>query len=189
MNPKPFVLLALGAALLSPSASAQIDLGLSADIRLGRTPPPPPPEVVVIESVPPPGPPSWARSRLFHRSREYYYYPAADVYYRPADRTWFYLDGGGWRFAGNLPPTVHVEFDRSVRVTLATDRPYEYNEKVRAYYPRDYFISRVRIKDRPGQPWDRHRDDRRDDHRRDDNRRDDDRRDNDRDHDRGRNHD
>lgn len=178
MNSKSFVLLALGSTLLglvAPLASAA-DVNIYADIRLGRAAPPPPPEVVVIQDSRPPGPPPWARSRMFRRSREYYYYPAADVYYRPTDRTWFYLDGGAWRIGHNLPPSVHVDFGRSVLVTMASDRPYEYAEKVRAYYPRDYFVSRVRIKERPGQSWDRDRDD----HRRDDDRRDHDRRDNDR---------
>jgi hypothetical protein len=180
MNTKPWVLIFLAAALLAPGAFAQkIDLGISADIRLGRVAPPPPPEVVVVQGDHPSGPPPWSRGRFYQRSREYYYYPADDVYYRPSDHTWFYLEGRGWRSARSLPPGVRVDFDRSVMVTIPTDRPYEYHEKVRAYYPRDYFVSRVRIKERD------HRDDRRDDHRddrRDDRRRDDDHRDDDRDH-------
>lgn len=170
MNTKTFVgLLAVGAALLAPTARAQVDLAISADIRLGRTPPPPPPEVVVIDNSPPPGPPPWASAYGFRRNREYYYYPAADVYYRPADHMWFYLDGRTWRVDVNLPTSIRIEFDHCVPVTLRTDRPYDYAEKIRAYYPRDYFVTRVRLKERPGRP--EHRDhDRGDDHEDDRNR-------------------
>ena len=62
------LLILIGATLL-PSARAGIDIGVTAEIRLGRALPPPPPEVVVIEEAGPPGPPPWAPGRVFRRNR------------------------------------------------------------------------------------------------------------------------
>ncbi len=151
MKTKLLLLLCLSVALLAP-ARAQIDINLSAEIRLGRALPPPPPEVVIIEESGPSGPPPWAPAHGYRRNHDYYYYPGADVYFRPADRTWFYLDGGNWRFGINLPTTIRVDFDRSVSLTMESDRPYEFHEKVRTYYPGDYFVKRVRVKEKGGKP-------------------------------------
>jgi hypothetical protein len=150
MKTKLLVLFALGATLV-PVARA-IDVNISAEIRLGKAMPPPPPEVVIVEDSRPPGPPPWAPAHGFRRNHDYYYYPAADVYYRPADRTWFYLDGGDWRFGVNLPSSIHVDFDRSVSLSMETDRPFQFHEKVRTYYPRDYFVTKVRVKEKGGKP-------------------------------------
>lgn len=98
-------LLRLAAALLLLAASAAVaralDGSLSAEIRLGRALPPAPPVVEVVEPVGPKGPPPWAPAHGFRRNRDYYYYPDARVYYRPSDRTWFFLDGGT---PGESPP-------------------------------------------------------------------------------------
>jgi hypothetical protein len=144
------VYLILGAALVS--AARAIDVGISAEIRLGKAPPPPPPEVIIVEDNRPPGPPPWAPAHGFRRNQDYYYYPAADVYYRPADRMWFYMDGGDWRVGVNLPASIRVDFDRSVSLTMETERPFEFHEKVRTYYPRDYFVTKVRVKEKGGKP-------------------------------------
>jgi len=138
-------------ALLAP-AQAQIDVTLSAEIRLGRALPPPPPEVVIIEESGPSGPPPWAPAHGIRRNRGYYYYPGADVYFRPEDRMWFYLDGSNWRFGVSLPTSIRVDFDRSVSLTMDTEQPYQFHEKVRTYYPGDYFVKRVRVKEKNGKP-------------------------------------
>lgn len=151
MNTRMFLLLGLGVALLTP-AHAVLDISLSAEIRLGRALPPPPPEVIVIEESAPPGPPPWAPAAGFRRNHDYYYYPGADVYFRPADRTWFYLDGGNWSFGVSLPASIRVDFDRSVSITMESDKPYEFHDKVRNYYPGDYFVKRVRVKEKGGKP-------------------------------------
>ncbi len=151
MKTKLLVLLSLGVALLVP-ARAQLDVAISAEIRLGKALPPPPPEVIIVEETGPKGPPPWAPAHGYRRNHDYYYYPGADVYYRPADRTWFYLDGRDWRFNVNLPTTIHVDFDRSVSLTMESDRPYQFHDKVRGYYPRDYFVSKVRVKEKGGKP-------------------------------------
>ena len=151
MNTRLLLLVGLGAALLAP-AQADLAVTLSAEIRLGKALPPPPPEVIVVEESGPPGPPPWAPAHGFRRNRDYYYYPGADVYYRPADRTWFYLDGGNWSFGVSLPTSIRVDFDRSVSLTMESDRPYEFHDKVRNYYPPDYFVKKVRVKERGGKP-------------------------------------
>ncbi|HEY0864539.1 MAG TPA: hypothetical protein VGD97_10585 [Lacunisphaera sp.] len=151
MKAQLLLLPCLGLALLTP-ARAQLDVSLSAEIRLGRVLPPPPPEVVIIEESGPSGPPPWAPAHGFRRNRAYYYYPGADVYYRPADRAWFYLDGGTWRVGVSLPTSIRVDFDRCVSLTMETERPYEFHDKVRAYYPGDYFVRKVRVKEKGGRP-------------------------------------
>lgn len=155
MNSRRF--LSLPAALLGvalglgwvSSASAYGDVAISAEIRLGRALPPPPPEVVVIENVAPPGPPPWAPAHGLRRNRVYYYYPASGVYFRPADRAWFYLEGGSWRLGVALPDSVAIDFGYSVRLTMETDRPYDYHSHVVTYYPQVYFGTRVRLKGEP----------------------------------------
>jgi len=147
MKTSPLLLLCLGAALLTP-AHADLDIGISAEIRLGRALPPPPPEVIVVEESGPPGPPPWAPAH--GRGRAYYYYPGDNVYYRPADRVWFYLDGGSWRFGSSLPPGVRVDFHRSVALELEGDQPFHFHDRVRSHYPSDYFVTKVRVKEKGG---------------------------------------
>lgn len=139
-------LLLVGLALL-PGAAFAFDVALSAEIRLGRVLPPPPPEVIVVEPMGPSGPPPWAPAHGFRRNRDYYYYPDAAVYFRPSDRTWFYLDGGNWRIGAELPSAIRVNFDQSVALTMETDKPFEFHRNVTSYYPSSYF-KKVKIKSR-----------------------------------------
>ncbi len=145
MNSKSILLVVLVAASVVPAARAGVAVDITANIRLGRALPPPPPEVVVVERIGPPGPPPWVRTHWYHRSYAYYYYPGADVYYRPADHVWFYLDGGAWRFGARLPDHIRLDFGRAVSLTLESDRPYLFHERVVAYYPPNYF-SRVKFR-------------------------------------------
>lgn len=164
MNTKTFVLLGLVVASLSPAAKADLDIGVSAEIRLGRALPPAPPEVVIVEEVGPGGPPPWAKTRWYRRNHAYYYYPGGDVYYRPADRQWFYLEGSNWRFGTRLPDHIRLDFGRSVFLNLESDRPYVYHNDVVRYYPGHYF-TKVKIKSAPNHASDRAEDRR--DHARD----------------------
>jgi hypothetical protein len=148
---KPRCLLLAGAAVFlagSAATSRAVDVSLQAEIRLGRALPPAPPIVEIIEPVGPKGPPPWAPAHGFRRNRDYYYYPDARVYYRPADRQWFYLEGGAWRVGAQLPASVGIDFGRSVTLTMETDRPFEQHAHVVTYYPANYF-SKVKIKGRP----------------------------------------
>jgi hypothetical protein len=145
MNLKTTLFLCLATASLVPAVRAEINVDISADIRLGRSLPPPPPDVVVVEEVGPPGPPPWSQGHWYRRSFAYYYYPGYDVYFRPADRVWFYLDGGNWRIGAQLPPNIRVDFGRAVSLKLESDRPYVYHQKVVTYYPANYF-AKVKFK-------------------------------------------
>lgn len=158
---KSILLLSVAAAGFLPAARADLDVGITAEIRLGRALPPPPPEVVVVEEIGPPGPPPWAARHWYRRNHAYYYYPGCDVYYRPADRVWFYLDGGAWRIGARLPGSIRVDFDHAVSLNIESDRPYIYHERVVTYYPSNYF-SRVKIKSRHDNRRDDDRDDRED---------------------------
>lgn len=158
MNSYRLLFSLLGAALI-PAAHAGVDLSISADIRLGHTPPPPPPQVVVVEQTGPHGPPPWAPGHWYRRNRAYYYYPGCNVYYRPGDHMWFYLEGSNWRAGVQLPSIITIDFSRSVSLTMETDRPYVYHDKVVAYYPSGYF-AKVKIKDdNRGSHFDDRRDD------------------------------
>lgn len=150
MNSYRLLISLLGVALI-PVAHAGVDLSISADIRLGNVPPPPPPQVVVIEQIGPPGPPPWAPGHWYRRNRAYYYYPGCNVYYRPADRMWFYLEGSNWRAGVQLPSSISIDFGHSVSLTMETDRPYIHHERVVAYYPAGYF-TKVKIKGRDNGP-------------------------------------
>jgi hypothetical protein len=124
------------------------NISINADIRLGRQPPPPPPAVVVVvEDTRPRGQLVWERRSWYQRNQSYMYYPGYDVYYRPSDRLWFYSDRGQWRSARNLPEYVRIDFDRSVTLTMATDRPYQFHQQVTASYPANYFGTKVRLRD------------------------------------------
>lgn len=145
MNAKKLLLLVpLAVAAIASGAEVSVSL----DIHLGKVLPPPPPEVIVIERATPPGPPPWAPASGFRRNRAYYYYPDADVYFRPADRVWFYLEGREWRFGASLPTSLQVDFDHSVPLVMETDRPYLFHDQIRVYYPVDYFVTKVKVKEK-----------------------------------------
>ncbi len=156
------LLLPLAATSLSHAA---IDAAVSVDIRLGKILPPPPPEVIVIRESAPKGPPPWAPAHGFRRHHVYYYYPGTNVYFRPEDRVWFYLEGRDWRFGPSLPTNLRVDFDHSVSLTMDADKPHQFHDKVQAYYPADYFGSVVRVKEKDSKPdkTDREKADRADD--------------------------
>jgi hypothetical protein len=140
---------------LAVPARAELDVAVSAEIRLGKVPPPMPPAIEIVDDAArPKGPPPWAPAHGFRRNRGYYYYPGADVYYRPADRMWFFLDGGSWRLGAELPSSIRVDFERSVSLEMETDKPFEHHSKVASYYPSDYF-AHVKIKGAKGKNKDR----------------------------------
>jgi hypothetical protein len=143
-----WIVLVVAFAGLPLAHGAEVNVAL--EIRLGKVPPPPPPEVIVIEQVAPSGPPPWAPARGFRRNHAYYYYPGADVYFRPSDRVWFYLERGEWRFGGSLPVNLQVDFARSVSLQMESDQPYRFHNDVRSHYPADYFVTRVRVKEKSG---------------------------------------
>lgn len=145
------VLLTVALAMSGATAARAdplLDVNLSAEIRLGRRPPPPPPPVVVVIAEPAGrGPAPWERAHWYQRNQGYYYYPGGDVYYRPGDHVWFYQERGEWRSTRNLPEFVRVDFNRSITLTMATDRPYIYHQQVVTRYPSNYFGARVRLRD------------------------------------------
>lgn len=151
-------------AAVGLNVRADVDIALTADIRLGRAVAPPPPHIEIVDIAVPPGTPPWERRSWFHHERLYYFYPEAAVYYRPVDRMWFYLDGGVWRFGIELPASITLDLGHCVGVTMWTDRPFDHHRDVIRYYPPAYF-RHVRVqapppeRDRPrGHEGDRGRD-------------------------------
>ncbi|MBI2511439.1 MAG: hypothetical protein HYV96_05635 [Opitutae bacterium] len=149
------LLLTAASVAMFATARADLDVSISADIRLGRALPPPPPEIEIVDLPAPKGPPPWARHGWFTRERVYYFYPEAEVYYRPTDRMWFYADHGAWRTSIELPVWVRVDLGHNVQLTMTTDRPFERHRDVVVYYPRSYF-THVRIKGPPPGHDERH---------------------------------
>ena len=162
MKTKLFIFALTVAAFGASNAWADgLDINLSGEIRLGRRLPPPPPQIeVVVSDTGSTGPAPWEHGRWYQRPQAYYYYPGADVYFRASDRVWFYQERGQWRSGRNLPEFVVVDFNRSVALTMATDRPYSFHQHVVTRYPRNYFDTRVRIRDEDRHDRDDHGHDR-----------------------------
>jgi hypothetical protein len=75
--------------------------------------------------------------RVHHH--KYVYYPAQQVYYAPANRAWFWLNGGTWHVGAHLPVRYHgYRQHQGIPVTLGTSRPY---------------IQHVYVDKRYGRPW------------------------------------
>ena len=66
----------------------------------------------------------------------YMYYPSHQVYYEPASTTWFWLDGGNWRFGSSLPVYYQQYTRGGVWVDLEDDRPYHRHDYVVRHYGR-----------------------------------------------------
>ena len=66
----------------------------------------------------------------------YMYYPSHQVYYEPASTTWFWLDGGNWRFGSRLPVYYQQYTRGGVWVDLEDDRPYHRHDYVVRHYGR-----------------------------------------------------
>jgi hypothetical protein len=146
MNPKLLCLLSLCVVAGFPAARAEVSGSVSVEICIGKALPPPPSAVVIVDAPERHGPPPWAPSHWLSPKRAYYYYPDCYVYCRPPDRIWFYRDGNEWRAGAGLPGRIDFDLRHSVALTMETDRPYIYHEKVVTYYAPDYF-QRVKIKE------------------------------------------
>lgn len=138
-------LMLAGALAGASAAMADVSVSVSAEIRVGKVAPPPPPLIEIVDAPQPKGPPPWAPAHGLRRNRDYYFYPACHVYYRPADRMWFFLDGGDWKAGVQLPTSLQIDFSHSVKLTMETDQPYAHHKDVVVLYPRDYF-AKVKIK-------------------------------------------
>src|SRR5262245_39405770 len=79
-------------------------------------------------------PPPWAPAYGYHKKHHhavkysYVYYPAAQVYYNPVRRVYYYPYSGGWRSGVVLPPTISL--GNSVNISLGGPVPYVYHPTV-----------------------------------------------------------
>ena len=141
-------LAAISASIAGAALPPLPNISINADIRLGRQAPPPPPAVIVVQAdTTPRGGFAWERHSWYQRNQSYLYYPGYDVYYRSSDHMWFYSDRGQWRSNRNLPDGIRIDFNRSVTLNMATDRPYQFHQQVSTSYPSNYFGTRVRLRD------------------------------------------
>ena len=75
------------------------------------------------------GPPPWAPAhghRAKHAKHAYLFFPSVGVYVNVNAGTYFYMSGGSWTVAAQLPPTIVLGSHDFVRLELATDKPYLY---------------------------------------------------------------
>ncbi|MFZ6641836.1 hypothetical protein ACO0LL_19005 [Undibacterium sp. TC4M20W] len=117
-------LLSAASALLICAATANTALAHDAYVRDYRWHPAPPVHQVV-------------------RSYNYVYYPSQQVYYAPAQRNWYWANGGAWQSGSRLPYGVNVDMRiGGVPVVLSSPRPY---------------VEHVYVEQNYGRPWrDRH---------------------------------
>ncbi|PPE74457.1 hypothetical protein C3942_06730 [Solimonas fluminis] len=81
-------------------------------------------------------PPDWAPAHGYRAKHRYMYYPSHQIYYEPASTTWFWLDGGNWRFGASLPVYYQQYTRGGVWVDLDEDRPYHQHDYVVRHYGR-----------------------------------------------------
>jgi len=79
-------------------------------------------------------PPDWAPAHGYRAKHRYMYYPSHQIYYEPASTTWFWLDGGNWRFGASLPVYYQQYTRGGVWVDLDDDRPYHRHDYVVRHY-------------------------------------------------------
>jgi hypothetical protein len=67
-------------------------------------------------------------------SYRYYYYPRKQVYFDPANRTYFYLRGNRWEGSPTLPAQIREPLGDHVIIETDTDSPYTYHKQVLHMY-------------------------------------------------------
>lgn len=81
------------------------------------------------------GPPPHAPAHGYRAKYGYHYYPAAYVYYDTQKKIYFFLEGGKWIVAADLPAEVRVRLGDFVTIQLETDRPYTHFAEHLTMYP------------------------------------------------------
>ncbi len=72
-------------------------------------------------------------------SYSYVYYPAAQVYYAPSARTWYWNDGYAWRAGYALPYGLNIDFRLGgIPISLRSALPYREHHYVDSYYGRPW---------------------------------------------------
>lgn len=72
-------------------------------------------------------------------SYSYVYYPAAQVYYAPMARTWYWNDGYAWRAGYSLPYGLNIDFRLGgIPISLRSALPYREHHYVDSYYGRPW---------------------------------------------------
>lgn len=63
-------------------------------------------------------------------SRDYYYYPDAQVYFDPGVRFYYWRDGGEWRHGPRVPGGVVLRSESRVRFRSDAEQPYRVHDRV-----------------------------------------------------------
>ena len=80
------------------------------------------------------GPPPWAPAHGY-RSKQYRYYPSAQVYFDMRRDVYFYYRKGDWRVSARLPGGIRTSMGRYVTLEMDTEQPYKYHQEVVREYP------------------------------------------------------
>ena len=140
----PALLVICAASIFPASATAQ-----ELNIRIPLPPipkivvPKPPPRKILIQpgvvQSPAPLAPIVEAPRddnRFSRGRHRYdYYPEAQVYFDPARQLYFFMQANRWASRATLPPEINVRIGSRVIVQMDSERPYEFHDEIRRYYP------------------------------------------------------
>ncbi len=88
-------------------------------------------------------PPPWApahgyrakhhKHKHYKKTHSYVYYPAAQVYYSPVVRKYYYMNDGVWVTSPTAPLSINL--GKSVSIQLGGSVPYVYHPTVVQEYP------------------------------------------------------
>lgn len=90
-----------------------------------------------VQADPPPWAPAHGYRAKHHKHSKktysYVYYPAAQVYYSPVVRKYYYMNNGAWVTSPTAPLSINL--GKSVSIQLGGSVPYVYHPTVIQEYP------------------------------------------------------
>jgi hypothetical protein len=81
------------------------------------------------------GPPPWAPAYGYRVRYQYRYYPSYYVYFDVKRSLYFYRSGNVWIKSYKLPPTIVLNVNNYVTLTMGVDKPYKFHHNVVKRYP------------------------------------------------------
>lgn len=70
--------------------------------------------------------------------QEFYYYPAAEVYFNAKDKTYMFFKNGSWMY-DMKPPESIVSLNLYVKISDEANQPWVRHEHFKTEYPKDHF--------------------------------------------------
>lgn len=79
--------------------------------------------------------------------QEFYYYPAAEVYFNTKDKIYMFFKDGTWMYDVKPPESI-VSLDLYVSIADEANTPWVRHENFKSKYPRDHFKDHPKFKKR-----------------------------------------